>query len=853
MKSRPAVKRRPAAKDASMKNALPEIHIYDAAADLTPEHFRDRFLGHLKYTCYKDWRSATDFDKLNAMCHLSRDLAASRMIATQRAYLDQDVKRVYYMSMEFLIGQLLRQNLHALGVWDTAVDALKLLHLDLEQICDLEADAGLGNGGLGRLAACFLESMSAMELPGYGYGLRYEHGMFRQEFEDGWQVEKPDDWLRYGTPWELVRPEYTVPVLLYGRVVPCRGGGGKRIHRWQDWQMIEGVPHDIGVNGFDTSTVNMLRLWSSRAAEGFRLDVFNRGEYVKAVESENWAETITKVLYPSDSVYAGRELRLIQEYFLVSCSIRDVIRRFLKNHRDWSDFPRKTALHLNDTHPALAVAELMRYLIDEADLPFNVACDITTRSCSFTNHTLLPEALERWPVDMLERVLPRHMQIIYEFNSAVLEKVELNFPGDVEKLKAISIIEEGAHKQVRMTQLAVAGSHSVNGVSALHSDLLKQRLLPAHVAMWPERFNNKTNGINHRRWLVQCNEGLSALIADRIGAGWIRRPERLRDLEAFADDEATLHRFRETKRHNKERLARLILDLTGEKVDPSSLFDVQVKRLHEYKRQLLNALRIIALYHRIKERPYMDLVPRTFIFGAKAAPSYHMAKRIIKLITTLGRVVNNDPDVAGRLKVVYVPDYRVSLAEVIIPAADLSEQISTAGMEASGTGNMKLALNGALTIGTWDGANIEIAQEVGADNIFIFGHRVEELTELRASGGYHPHEWIEGDPELRNVMETLRHSELTHEDPGLFHDLYLSLTDGGDPFFHIADFRKYVEAQAQVAQAYRNERAWSRAALLNVARMGFFSSDRTVRQYADDVWSITPCPVALSKENHGGI
>jgi starch phosphorylase len=827
-----------------------EIHLKDFGERVTPEQFRERFLGHIKYTCYKDWRTATPYDKFRALCHVARDLAATRMIVTQRTYLDRDVKRVYYLSMEFLIGQLLKYNLLALGVLDTAREALQTLDLDLDQLCDMEPDAGLGNGGLGRLAACYLESMAAMELPGYGYGLRYEHGIFKQEFEDGWQVEKPDDWLKYGNPWEQVRPEYTVPVLLYGRVRRVHGPGGRTRYVWTDWQMIEGVPHDIGIPGYGCKTVNLLRLWASRASEGFRLDVFNRGEYVKAVESENWAETITKVLYPSDSIYAGKELRLIQEYFLVTCSIRDLIRRFLKNHSDWALFPHKNAIHMNDTHPALAVAELMRYFLDEVDLPFDTAWDITVRTFAYTNHTLLPEALEKWPVDLMERVLPRHMQIIYDINARVLQKVEVRFPGDIGKLRDISVIEETFPKQVRMTNLAVMGSHSVNGVSALHTDLLKRRLLPAFVEMYPERFNNKTNGINHRRWLILCNPKLAALVQEAIGSEWMRDPEQLRQLEPWSEKRDFIEEFRAIKRQNKVRLAQLIRRLCGEVVDPDAMFDVQVKRLHEYKRQLLNILRVIAMYHRIKDHPRQEVVSRVVIFGAKAAPSYHIAKRIIKLINSVARVVNRDPDVAGRLKVVFMPDYRVSLAEVIIPGADLSEQISTAGWEASGTGNMKLALNGALTIGTWDGANIEIAETVGRDNIFIFGHTAEELIELRESGRYQPAEWVSHDPELARTLEAVRRNEFVPEMPDLFIEIWQALIEQGDRYFHIADFRPYMECQARVEQLWNDPIEWTRRAILNVARMGWFSSDRSIREYAQQIWNVTPVPISIEPANH---
>ncbi len=825
-----------------------EVHLYDPVRDVTAEEIRQRFLGHIKYTCYKDWRSATPFNKYVALANVARDYAAARLIATQRTYLDRDVKRVYYLSMEYLLGRLLHQQLLALGILPQTREALASLDMRLEDVLQTEPDAGLGNGGLGRLAACFLESLASLEYPAYGYGLRYEHGMFIQEFEDGWQVEKPDDWLKYGLPWEVVRPEYTVPVYLYGRVVEDHRPGGGRRYRWVDWQMIEGVPHDIGIPGHHGNTVNLLRLWASRASEGFRIDVFNRGEYVKAVESENWAETITKVLYPSDSIYAGKELRLIQEYFLVTCAIRDLIRRYRKNHSDWSSFAKKNAVHMNDTHPALAVAELMRFFLDDADLPWDVAWDLTTRTCAYTNHTLLPEALERWPVDLMQRVLPRHMQIIYDINARVLQQVEVRFPGNVEKIRAISMIDENPPRQVRMTNLAVAGSHSVNGVSALHSDLLRRRLLPEFAEMWPERFNNKTNGISHRRWLLQCNEALTSLIERRIGPAFRRDLDCLVDLVPLADDPEFRVEFRAVKRSNKERLARVIRDMTGEVVSPDMMFDVQVKRLHEYKRQLLNAMRIIALFRRIKADPDQAVVPRAFIFGAKAAPSYHIAKRIIKLINSIARVVNTDPDVDGRLKVIFLPDYRVSLAELIIPAADLSEQISTAGMEASGTGNMKMALNGALTIGTWDGANIEIAEAVGLENIFIFGHRAEELVELRKNG-YDPRKYYEGDVELHGVVDAICRNDFIPHEPHLFAEIVHALLDGGDHYFHMADFRPYIEEQDKVAIRYLDVEDWSRRAILNVSRMGRFSSDRTVREYAEHIWGLKRCPISLPSGN----
>jgi len=811
---------------------------------ITPRHIHDRMLFHLAYTRCKDWRSATEYDKLLAFSYTMRELAMDRMIATQRAYVDHDLKRLYYLSMEYLLGRMLANNVAALGIVDAARKALKELDIDYDHLTGQEVDAGLGNGGLGRLAACFLDSLASMEYPGYGYGIRYEHGLFKQEFENGWQRERPDDWLKFGNPWEMVRPEYTIPVLVYGRVehVPTVGGGKKPV--WVDWQMFEGVPYDMPVIGFGVNTVNMLRLWSSRATESFRLDVFNKGEYVKAVEEKNWAETITKVLYPSDFTYAGKELRLIQEYFLVSCTIRDIVRRYKKNHSTWNQFAEKNAIQLNDTHPALAIAELMRYFMDETDLTWEKAWEITVASCGYTNHTLLPEALERWPVHLLEKVLPRHLQIIYEINERFLQKVELSHPGDAERVRRVSLIEEGDNRQVRMANLAIVGSHSINGVSALHTELLKENVIPEFAEMWPERFNNKTNGITHRRWLLVCNPGLSGLISKRIGDGWVHNPDELRKLEPYADDEDFRAEFMKVKRHNKVRLANLIQDLTGEWIDPQSMFDVQVKRLHEYKRQLLNAMHIVTLYHRIKDNPDIDIVPRTFIFGAKAAPSYHLAKVIIKFINTLGRVINNDPDVADRLKVVFVPDYSVSLAEVIIPAADLSEQISTAGKEASGTGNMKLSMNGALTIGTWDGANIEIAEEVGLENIFIFGHKTQELVDLKKAG-YNPWLYCERNPELKRVVEAISRNEFTPEEGSLFTELRHAIADHGDTFFHMADYQPYVDCQARVSENYKDTDDWARKAVLNVARMSKFSSDRTIREYAEEIWKIRPHRVRL--------
>jgi len=666
--------------------------------------------------------------------------------------------------------------------------------------------------------------------------------MFRQEFASGWQRERPDDWLKYGYPWEVVRPSETVPVLAYGRLDDLGLPGAKPV--WVDWQMIEGVPYDIPVVGYGVNNVNALRLWQSRAAEGFRLDVFNQGDYVRAVEEKNWAETITKVLYPSENTHAGKELRLLQEYFLVACSVRDATRRHLQHHPGLENFAERNALQLNDTHPALAVAELMRLLEDEHDMPAERAWEITVASLGYTNHTLLPEALERWPVPLFERVLPRHLAIIYEINHRFLEDIRRLHPGDEGLVRSVSIIEEGPVKQVRMANLAIAGSHSTNGVAVLHSNLVKSHLVPDFARIYPQRFSNKTNGVTQRRWLRACNPGLAGLITEAIGEGWVRNLEELRGLEPLAGDDAFLDRFLEVKQANKRRLAETTAALTGAAPRADSLFDVQIKRLHEYKRQLLNALHIAALYRRVKADPGLAVVPRTWFFGAKAAPGYHLAKLIIKFINNLGELLARDPVTKDLLRVVFLPDYRVSLAEIIIPAADLSEQISTAGKEASGTGNMKLSMNGALTIGTWDGANIEIAEAVGLENFFVCGHRAEELEAMVRAGSYRPWDWIARDAELRGVVDALWRGDFNLGVPGLFDDLARTLTDWGDTYFLCADFRSYLDAQQRVADLFRDRRAWARKAVLNVARMGWFSSDRAVREYATDIWGLRPVRVA---------
>ncbi len=815
--------------------------------NLTAEALAERALFHLRYGRGKDLRAATAFDKMSCFSNAVRDMAVDGFIATQKTYLDGDVRRVNYLSMEYLIGKMLENNVYALGIEKIASEALKPLETTVEEILGQDVEAGLGNGGLGRLAACYLDSLATMELPAYGYGIRYEHGIFRQEFENGWQRERPDEWLALGYPWELVRPEYTLPVCVYGRVKKNFKAGRGTEDVWEDWQMFEAVPYDIPIIGYGVNTVNMLRLWKSQPAEGFRLDVFNQGDYVRAVEEKNWAENVSKVLYPSDYTYAGKELRLIQEYFLASCSVRDIIRRYKKTHRSFDRFADKNVIQLNDTHPTLAIVELMRVLHDEERLPWDKAWEITTRSFCYTNHTLLAEALEKWTVDLMVRVLPRHMQIIYEINHRFLQQVEISHPGMGEILRKVSLIEEDGHKQVRMANLCVVGSRKVNGVSALHSELLRTKTMPEFDAVYPGKFINVTNGITHRRWLIKANPQLAGLVSEKIGAEWKRNLALIGEFEQYAGNKAVQKRFMEIKRANKQALCETIQHLTGHRVSPDSLFDVQIKRLHMYKRQLLKAMHIIHLYHRIKENPKAKIQPRTFIFAAKAAPAYHIAKLVIKLINTMAEKINNDVDVAGRLKVVFLPDYNVSLAEKIIPAADISEQISTAGLEASGTGNMKLSLNGALTVGTWDGANIEIAENVGLENIFIFGHRTEELAELRRKG-YNPWSYLEKSKTLKQVLETIRDNTFDPSQPDLFKDIYNDLTEHGDYYFYLADFEQYIQCNEEVDALYAKSSKWAEMAILNVARMGWFSSDRSIQDYCDQIWQLERTPVDMAEE-----
>jgi starch phosphorylase len=808
---------------------------------MTAEGLRDDFERHLRYTLAKDRAHATDRDHYEALARSVRDRLVERWIKTQRTYQRRNPKRVYYLSVEFLLGRLLGNNVLNLQIEDQCREALCSMGLDWNSLRDYETDAGLGNGGLGRLAACFMDSMATLALPGMGYGLFYDYGIFKQRIVDGAQVEEPDRWLKDGYPWAMTRREYSYEVPFGGNVEAMDQDDGVAF-RWVAATSVIGVAHDIPIVGYGGKTVNTLRLWSAHAADEFDLEDFNRGSYVDAVENKVQAENLTKVLYPNDAITEGKELRLKQQYFFVCCSLQDILRRFVQdNGRAWQKLPAKVFVQLNDTHPALAIPELMRLLMDREKLPWDKAWELTSACMGYTNHTVLPEALEHWGVPLFARLLPRHLQIIYEINARFLKSVALSYPGDNDRLQRVSLVAEGPEKQVRMANLAVVGSCSVNGVAELHSRILRERLFKDFAELWPGKFSNKTNGITQRRWLLKANPGLAALITEAIGPSWITQLDDLRKLEAFLDDESFLTRFHAVKQANKKALAALILSTVGVAVSPDSLFDVQVKRLHEYKRQLLLTLYIIVLYNRLVANPKMDVQPRTFILAAKAAPGYAMAKRIIRFIHAVADVVNGTPVLANKLKVVFLPDYRVSLAERIIPAANLSEQISLAGTEASGTGNMKLMLNGALTIGTLDGATIEIRDEAGEENLFLFGMTAREAEERRA--GYDPRATAKADPEIHQALERIRQNVFSLINPGEFAPILQSLLEEGDHYMLLADLRSYIEAQERVDSLYRRPLEWNRMALINVARSGKFSADRSIRQYAEDIWKVEPCPV----------
>lgn len=802
------------------------------------------FVDHLEYSLAKDEYTATDHDRYVSLALLARDRMIERWVETQQTYYRNDAKRVYYLSLEFLVGRMLGNSLINLGIYENTHEALYHLGYSLEELREAETDAGLGNGGLGRLAACFLDSMATLELPSYGYGIRYEYGIFYQHIVNGYQIETPDNWLRYGNPWEVSRPEYLYPVKFYGRVNQYTDDRGVLHNEWVDAETVMAMAYDTPVPGYRNNTVNTMRLWSAKATREFDLEHFNYGDYEKAVADKSHTETITRVLYPNDNFFVGRELRLKQQYFFVSATLQDILRRHYKTHNTYANFAAKNAIQLNDTHPSIAIAELMRILVDQEGLGWDEAWGITVETFGYTNHTVLPEALEKWPVSLMERLLPRHLQIIYEINRRFLEAVWHRYPGDNERQRRMSIIEEGDEKRVRMAHLAIVGSHSVNGVAALHSQLLRDQVFPDFDALWPQRFNNKTNGITQRRWLRKSNPRLSDLISSRIGERWVTDLYELRKLIPLADDTEFQRQWRGVKQLNKERLAHYIGEHNNLSVKVDSLFDCQVKRIHEYKRQLLNAIHVVTLYNRIKADPQGDYVPRTMIFGGKAAPGYYTAKLIIKLINSIGDVVNHDRDIGDRLKVVFLQNYGVSLAEKIFPAAELSEQISTAGTEASGTGNMKFALNGALTIGTLDGANIEIKEEVGDDNIFIFGLTVDEVQSLQRRG-YDPHDYYRADTELQQAIDQINTGFFSPGQPDLFQPLMNSLLNGGDQYLLFADYPLYKACQERVSAAYRDTAAWTRMSILNSANMGKFSSDRTIQEYAREIWNVEPVPITI--------
>jgi len=797
---------------------------------------------HLTFTVGKDAVTATERDWFYAAAYMTRDRLIERWMDTMRSYYNRDAKRVYYLSMEFLMGRTLMNSLHNLGFEPECRQALKNLNIDLNKMREVEHDAALGNGGLGRLAACFLDSMATLGLPGYGYGIRYEYGMFSQHVEDGRQVEHPDNWLRYGNPWEFPRPEVLYQVKFGGNVVQFSDEKGVLRHHWVDTEDVMAMAYDTPIPGYATNTVNNMRLWAAKASRDFELKYFNEGNYIKAVEDKNESENLSKVLYPDDSTAMGRELRLRQQYFFVSASLQDILYRFCKSHDGFEALPDKVAIQLNDTHPAIAIPELMRILVDIHHLEWDTAWDLTTRTFSYTNHTLMSEALETWPVSQFEKLLPRHLQIIYEINHHFMKDVMHRFPGDSDMLRRMSIIDEGGGRKIRMAHLAIVGSHKVNGVARIHSELMKQTIFADFHRHSPQKIINMTNGITPRRWLNQANPQLSALITARIGNGWLKDLKLLKGLIPLAEDAQFRSEFAAVKRANKEHFAAVLKHKLNIALNVDSLFDVQIKRIHEYKRQLLNVLHVITLYNRICNNPADDHVPRTVIFAGKAAPGYAMAKLIIKLINDVADIVNNDMRVDGLLKVVFLPNYGVSLAEDIIPAADLSEQISTAGTEASGTGNMKLALNGALTIGTLDGANIEIGNEVGADNIFIFGLTTDQVTELRASG-YRSMDYYRDNQELREVLDMISSGYFSQEEPDRFKPIVDNLLKHNDHYLLLADYASYIACQKRVKAAYGDRQEWVRKAILNVANMGEFSSDRTILQYAEQIWHAQPVPV----------
>jgi glycogen phosphorylase len=796
---------------------------------------------HIRFSIGKGERAATALDHYEALSLSVRDHMVERWISTQAHYYRQDARRVYYLSLEFLMGRTLRNAMLNLGLFEEYKRSLADLGISLDEMEEMENDAGLGNGGLGRLAACFLDSMATLGIPGYGYGIRYDYGIFRQVIENGWQVEEPDDWLRVPNPWELTRPEHFLKIQYGGRVETYESGIGEPIHRWCETNDVLATAYDTPIPGYGNRTVNTLRLWRANASEMFDLSDFNVGDYIGSVEHMVLSRTISRVLYPNDNFYQGQELRLKQQFFLVSASLQDALRRHLVEHPNLDQLAEKAVFQLNDTHPALAVAELMRLLVDVHGYSWNQAWAITSRCLAYTNHTLLPEALETWSAELVGRLLPRHLLIINRINQEFLDDVGRRFPGDSELLRRVSLYEEGYPKRIRMAHLATIAAFSVNGVAALHTDLLKTRVLSDFARIWPEKFNNKTNGVTQRRWLLSANPSLSQLVSATIGQGWTRDLDEMRGLERHAEDPGFQEKFAAAKNENKARLSNHLRWYHGFNIDPHSIFDVQVKRIHEYKRQLLNVLHIIHLYCELERNPNALKTPRTFVFAGKAAPGYAMAKLVIKLINDVSAKISSHPEVSRMLRVCFVPDYSVSKAELLMPGAEVSEQISTAGFEASGTGNMKFMLNGGITIGTLDGANVEIADEVGRDNIFIFGLTVEEVSALRQRG-YRPRDVYDQNPKVKEVLDLLASDHFNPKEPGLYQPFVQSLLNT-DYYLHLTDFESYRRAHLEIDGAYVDRSKWLKMAILNVARVGKFSSDRTIAEYARDIWKVKPLPM----------
>ncbi|MBE9044087.1 glycogen/starch/alpha-glucan phosphorylase [Pleurocapsales cyanobacterium LEGE 10410] len=821
-----------------------EIITEDDRTGLSVTTLRRAIADNLFYLQGKTPQTATINDYYLALAYTVRDRLLQRWLATSQTYLDPEIKVVCYFSAEFLVGPHLGNNLINLGVYHNVLEAVEESGLNFSQLLEQEEEPGLGNGGLGRLAACYMDSLASLEIPAIGYGIRYEYGIFDQEIKNGWQVEISDKWLQYGNPWEVPRPEAAVEVKFEGHTVADTDEAGNYQVRWIPGYILQGIPYDTPITGYQVNTANTMRLWKAEACKSFDFAKFNQGDYYGAVDNKVTSENLTKVLYPNDEQMKGKKLRLQQQYFFVSCSLQDMIRIHLAESDSLDNFHEKFAAQLNDTHPAIAVAELMRLLVDEHGLPWDKAWEITQNTLGYTNHTLLPEALEKWSLSLFSSLLPRHLEIIYEINHHFLQLVKTKYPNNQEKLANLSLIDEDKGKYVRMAHLACVGSHAINGVAELHTQLLKETVLRDFYELFPDKFNSKTNGITPRRWMVLSNPRLSELITEKIGDRWINHLEELKQLESWADDAEFKQQWRDIKQAIKQELADYSEQL-GVKVNPDSLFDIQVKRVHEYKRQHLNVLYILTLYNRLKQNPDLDIVPRTFFFGGKAAPGYYMAKLIIKLINSVGEVVNNDPDIGDRLKVVFLPDYNVKLAQRVYPAADLSEQISMAGKEASGTGNMKFSLNGALTIGTLDGANVEIRQEVGADNFFLFGLESPEVNELKAQG-YNPYDYYASNAELKAVIDRLGAGDFSPEDKDLFRPIIDNLLHQ-DPFLLLADYQSYVECQDRVSQAYKNQDNWTRMSIINVARMGKFSSDRSIAQYCEDIWHTSAVPIKLQE------